>query len=202
MRRRHFEERSARGLLAGFVLAGLALWTGAARGQETTLPAPVEASLLVRILAFDREMIARSNGGLVIGIIYQEKFRTSLLERDEMLQALGQIDSVAIGDRSVSVAVVSIDIDREDVASAITSRQIDVLYVTPLRAVDIGTIAATSRDAKVPTFSGVAAYARAGLAVGLGMRREKAEIYINIAAARAEGCDYRAQLLAMATIVE
>jgi hypothetical protein len=202
MRRQHLQRPAARWRVAALLVAVLTLAAGSARGQETMLPASVEASLLLKILTFDREMAARTAGGLVIGVLYQEKFRTSLLERDEMVQALSAIDSLTIGGRNVHVTAVSIDADRDNVASALAAQQVDVLYVTPLRAADIRAVAAACREAKVPTFSGVAAYTRDGLAVGLGMRREKAEIYINVAAARAEGCDYRAQLLAMATIVE
>jgi hypothetical protein len=51
------------------------------------------------------------------------------------------------------------------------------------------------------TLTGVAEYVRAGIAVGIGVRDDRPEILVNLAAARAAGADFSAQLLLLARVI-
>jgi hypothetical protein len=49
--------------------------------------------------------------------------------------------------------------------------------------------------------TGVPDYVRRGVAVGIGVVQDKPQVLINLAAARAEGSDFDASLLRIATIL-
>ncbi len=159
------------------------------------LPVDLQFSLFYRILTYDRTLERRLAGGLVIGIVYQHRFRSSALARE---QALRQQPPAGVG---FQARFVSIDLDEGvDLASVVAEAGCDVLYVAPLRAVGIRTITAVSRARGLLTLTGVADYVEAGLAVGVGLRGDRPEILVNVAASRAEGADFSAQLLRLARI--
>jgi hypothetical protein len=49
--------------------------------------------------------------------------------------------------------------------------------------------------------AGLIEYLRTGLSVGIGVRNDRPHIMINLAAAKAEGAAYQAQLLRMSEII-
>lgn len=179
------------------LLAVLALLPAAGRMAAQQMPLPVELqfSLFYRILSYDRNQPSRAGDGLVIGVVYQSGFRSSRAARDE---AVRQQPPAAAGHPA---RFVSIDLDAAaDVATALAETPCDVLYITPLRAVSIGDIAAVSRRRRLPTLTGVPQYVESGLGVGVGLRDERPEILVNLEAARAEGSDFSAQLLRLARV--
>lgn len=76
-----------------------------------------------------------------------------------------------------------------------------VVYVTPLRSVDVAEIARISRSRGLRTVTGVPEYVEEGIAVGIGERKARPLIIINLRGARAEGSDFSSQLLNLARIV-
>jgi hypothetical protein len=98
--------------------------------------------------------------------------------------------------------LVSIDIDDTDLASATSRENVDILYITPLRAAEIETITAVSRAEKIMTITGVPDYVELGLAVGIGEEGNKPLIIINLPTAKAEGADFSSKLLKLAKIIE
>lgn len=173
----------------------------AANADDVALPAATQVQLFMRILAFDRGLSMRAADGVVLAIVHQGKFRQSVNERNAIVEALSAYDSVTVGTRRVPLTVAPIDLDAEDLHAALVAHHADLLYVAPVRAVDIGSIASISKLSKVPSLTGVPAYVRAGLGVGLDLRGERPEIVINLTAAREAGADFDAQLLQLATIV-
>ena len=87
-------------------------------------------------------------------------------------------------------------------ADVLADRGIDVLYVAPLRSVEIRALSRISREGGALTFTGVPEYLRMGLAVSVGSRRGRPEILINADAAAAEGVLFSSELLKIATLVE
>ena len=85
---------------------------------------------------------------------------------------------------------------------AVLASGADVLYITPMRAVDLGSITKQTRAAARVTLTGVPEYVDAGIAVGVDLQGERPRILINLAAARAEGADFDSRLLKLAKIVE
>ena len=81
-------------------------------------------------------------------------------------------------------------------------KHVGILYVAPLRSVDVRLIGELCRSLRVPAFSGVSSYVNEGLALGVERRGGKATILINLTAARRSGSDFSSQLLRFAEVIE
>jgi hypothetical protein len=164
------------------------------------VPVDVQLSLFSKILTFDRNLKTRVGEEIVVGIVYQGKFRKSLNVKDEIEnfknQFLSKIDEIP-------VRYVSIDISEEsDLANTISKNSIDILYITPVRALDLEVITIVSRTKHIITLTGVPDYVESGLSVGIGVKGGKPQIMINLSAAKAEGIDFNSKLLNLAKVVQ
>jgi len=188
-------------LVAGLLLAELA---GHAprrlAAQEVPVPVAAQIPILVKILNFDRSLPERAGARLVVGVLFQSRYRTSANVADQVCPALQTLPAGALG--TMELACVAIDLDATPALdSTLKRKQVDVLYVSPLRAVPLEDVMAVSRAAGITTLTGVPRYVETGLAIGLDMKGERPEIVINLAASRAEGADLTAHLLKLARVV-
>ena len=183
------------------VVIAIVSWVAMSLAQETAVPVNVQFPLFLKILTFDRHLKTRVGGEIVIGIVYQRKFRTSLNVKDEFVNVAGTSSIKTID--GIPIRCVPIEIDDEtDLANAVSKNRVNLLYVTPVRAVDVEVITAVSRAKQVMTFTGVPDYVESGLSIGIGIKGEKPLIIVNLAAAKAEGTDFSSQLLKLAKIIE
>lgn len=198
--------RAGRCKVAACLAIGIAaLGSGAGRpvtAQEMDVPVDVQIPLLYKILTFDRNLGARMVGdGIVIAIIYQEGFRASVTARDQVLEAVRRIGESSISGQPVHW--VSLELTEvADLEAAFAKNRVDVIYVAPLRSVGLDRIATAARGKQVTSFTGVPEFVDRGIAVGVGLQRERAQIIVNLSAARAEGAEFGSQLLNLARIVE
>ena len=185
-----------RRIVAGLMLA-CTVGTTPLTAQDA--PVAVQIPLLLKVLAFDR---AAGNAGrepAAIAVLYQGRNRGSVMARDAVIDALALIRTREGGE----VRCIGIDLDAEpDLAAALVRSGARAVYVTPLRAVEIATVAAASQKASVTTLTGSRRYVEAGLAVGIGLRGDRPRILINLDASRREGAQFSAQLLGMAEVLQ
>jgi len=186
-------------LLAGsfvmnLIVAAL-LGGGALPGQA--VPAELQYQLFVKILTFDRSL-DRMGEEIVIGVLYQPGHRASVQVKDELLAAVraSSVDRV----EGRGIRVIAIALGAADVHEALRSSDVDAVYFTPLRAVDIPRLAASLGAAGLLTLSGVPEHARQGVAVGIGQRGGRPLILIDLPAARAAGSAFAAPLLRLAEV--
>ena len=181
------------------VFMSLLLWTTRLGAQDMPVPVGVQAALFPKILTFDRNLNGETDNGLVIGVVYQKKFRTSLNVKETFMDAL----SSAKKRNMLHFHCVPIDIsDHTNLEDVISQNKIDILYIAPVRAIEIETITSVSRARKITTLTGVPDYVELGLAVGIGIKGEKPRIIINLPAAKAEGADFKSLLLRMAKVIK
>lgn len=186
-------ERATRArAMLGFLL--LLAAPSAVRAQDVAVPVEIQVPLFIKILAFDRNLGSRPPGPLVVGVLYQGNFRASADIAAQVKRALR--------DTREDLKVISIDLDQTpDLIVALSRQTIHVLYVSPLRAFDLKTVTAISRQSGVRTVTGVPRYVEDGLGIGIDLKGERPEIVVNLLASRAEGADLDAQLLKLARIV-
>src|SRR4029077_15510759 len=92
--------------------------------------------------------------------------------------------------------------DGEQLRLALIRERTDVVYVTPLRGVELDPIVKAARAAGMTTFTGGPLYVQQGLALGLRLVRERPQIIVNLPATRAEGSDFTSQLLRVSSVIE
>lgn len=157
----------------------------------------LQFTLLVKALTFDRNLRTRVGSELVIGVVYQSGFKASRQVKDEFLAAakaspIRTVDGTPIG-------VVPLELqDRASLVAEITKRQVDILYIAPLRAVDVGQLTGSQLPLSM---TGVPEYVRSGAAIGVDIKAGKPSILVNLPASRAAGADFSSQLLKLAQVL-
>lgn len=185
-----------------FLVLTLGHWPRALPAQEMDVPASVQVPLLFKILTFDRKLGIRASGNdIVIAVVFQTGFRASVIARDQVMEALKRLRDSTISGHPVHWVAVELD-DAESLKRTLVRERVDVIYVTPLRGVELDDIITAARSRGVTTFTGVPQYVERGLAIGVGIARERPEIIINLLATRAEGSDFNSQLLRVSKVIQ
>jgi hypothetical protein len=177
----------------------LGLPAGAA-AQDVAVPVEVQVPLFLKILTFDRNLLRQRHGELVVGILYQSRYRTSADVADAVRHAVE-----GSAERPAGVArlrAVELDLDRiPDLEQALRQDSVSVLYVSPLRAVELDRVTTVTRPGRITSLTAVPSYVEDGVAVGLDLQGDRPRIVVNLGAAKAEGADFGAQLLKLARVV-
>jgi len=135
---------------------------------------------------------------LVIGILCQERYRTSASTADEVEELLSNTDWLT----GKAVQVVRIPWEgRADAERRLRESRVRILYVAPLRSVDPQTVGEVCADLRIPAFTGVPEYVSEGIPLGVMKRGGKAAIMVNLPAARRAGADLSSQLLHMVEVI-
>ena len=166
--------------------------TMAAVSVSMPVPAEVQAALFKNIWKLDRNFDCAK--GVRLAIVYQDGYRESVAAKDEFLASIGRL-----GPHTTTVLIEAST--QQLLNDALHSGDLDMVYVTPLRAIDIAEIGRISRYQRFRTITGVPEYVDLGLAVGIGIRHDRPMIIVNLEQARAEGAVFSSQLLELARIV-
>jgi hypothetical protein len=161
--------------------------------DDILVPMDVQIALFAKIWKFDRTF--KPGTTVRLGVIYQEKYRPSANVASQLL--------AAIQATNLPIHCTLIDLDEQaTLRERIPSNGFDMFYVTPLRAIDVRTIAEISRAHQIKTITGVPAYVSDGLAVGIGLLNQRPLIIVNLRGARAEGSDFNSVLLKLSRVIE
>jgi hypothetical protein len=166
----------------------------AAEAQDMDIPVQMQVALFLKVITFDRNLVIPPATEIVVAVVYQSGYRASVNAKNIAMTALQ-----ASGNQQ-KIRAMTIDLDREPLAAALTRSRPSVLYVAPLRAVEIADLAATARSAGATTVTGVPQYISLGLAVSVRLQGERPKLVINAEAAKLEGADFSAELLKLAQI--
>jgi hypothetical protein len=190
--------------MRAFLLIGVLtvlLGGGSAHAQEMAAPAEVQVPLLFKILTFDRRLGTRPPGKvIVIAVVFQTGFRASLVARTQIVDGLK-----ALAGWTIPVAVRWVAVgwkDGEQLRLALIHERTDVVYLTPVRGVELDPVTSAARAGGMTTFTGVPLYVEQGLALSVGIVRDRPQIIVNLPATRAEGSDFTSQLLRLCRVIE
>jgi YfiR/HmsC-like len=185
----------ARAIAVGALLAGGMCTT--VHAQEMEIPVGVQLPLFLKVMSFDRQLRSRGAGTLVIAIAYQSGYRASVGAKEEAWRSASGFREIA----GMPVNLVAIDLDREELGAALTRDRATLLYVAPVRGIDVRELVQVTRAARVTTLTGVVRYVELGLAVSVRLRGDRPRIVVNLAASRLEGAELAAELLQLAEVI-
>ncbi|MDA1191031.1 MAG: YfiR family protein [Candidatus Poribacteria bacterium] len=168
--------------------------------QMMVVPERTQYALFQKILTFERSLAKRDDKEFVVGFLYQSRVRESLNARDAFERVAENDKSVRLFGKPVRFRFVDLQ-DVDKLEESLLEGKPHILYVAPLRAIEIKRISKITRKNKVLTLTGVPEYVENGLSVGIGLQSEnKPEILVNITAAKAEGADFHSELLKLSRI--
>jgi hypothetical protein len=140
-------------------------------------------------------METRSGKAIRVVIAFQGRYRASVTAMEDIGAALANAHA---GNRPLEV--IPVDLDRMSLDSVVVHANPRVLYVAPLRGVDVEDIARMARETGTRTYTGVPHYVGRGLSVSVRVQGDRPRLLINLDAARAEGAEFSASLLRLAEI--
>ncbi|MBM4166165.1 MAG: DUF4154 domain-containing protein [Ignavibacteria bacterium] len=182
-----------------FFIAALVVCSNDLSSQDIAVPVELQVSLFTKIVSFDRKFHERAGKEMVIGVVYQNTFRNSLVVKEQFCSLLENISEGKIS--GILFRYVPIDFsEKSNLLQTVESESIDVLYICPLRTVELASIITVSQTHHALTFTGVPEYVERGISTGVGLKGNKPQILINLPASKAEGIEYTSQLLKLAKI--
>ena len=173
----------------------LILLFGAA--SSPPVPADAQATLVLRILAFDRKLPERAQGTVKIAIVYRDGDNSG----DEIVAAL---DRLALKNSVSGMPVKAVrmpftgphrlegDLTRAGVAAA---------YLCPGLEESIPAISKLAQSKRILTFTATRSYVDGGASVALVRKETKVGIVVHLANSRAEGAELDSGLLRIAEVL-
>ena len=168
--------------------------------QEMPIPIDVQVPLLLKVLKYEKTLPQRAGDEVVIGVLFQKKFRNSLNARDGFNEAFSQAGLSELLDRPTRRVDIEF-VGTEEIGAIIERDGIDILYVAPLRAASLSSVVDAASAHKTLTLSGVPDYAENGVMVSVTERRNRPSILLNLNTASAAGVTFSSELLKVAQIV-
>jgi len=181
------------------LLAALLLLAPALAAAEP-LPPRNEALLLLRVLAFDRELERRAGKEAVVAVACRPGDEAGEARREAMVAALSEATR-EFTVRKLPARVVALDWGPDAAARLEAARAAAVLVVGALGDAP-AEVAAATRQAQVLSFGEVREAVPGGLSVGLVVRGAKAALLLSIMHAQAEGAGFDGPILRQAEVLE
>lgn len=159
------------------------------------------AVMLLRILAYDRNIKARSNGkDAPILVLYQEGNQASESVQSDVSNALEDLaSSVSVSGLRVQVITHSYSSSADLDAKLAATRPVAIFVCSGLNDI-VSSLSTVARKRSVLTMTINTAYLKAGLSISLSRGEDRLSILINLPSARAEGADLDAALLRLAEV--
>ncbi len=168
-------------------------------GQQIEVPTSVQVPILIKILNFDRSLRSHDGDTITIAILYESTVKYSDAIADEFLEAS---QSKSFDSLHYYLNVITVDLSTDHDPEALLKRyRPHVIYLTPMRNIDLPSLLALCRKNSILSTTGVIEYVNAGVSVGIGRKRSHPEIIINLTQAKAEGAEFSSRLLKLARII-
>jgi hypothetical protein len=177
----------------------LAVFPTAAVAQAS-LPASEQVPLLLKVLTYDRQFGAKGGDKLVVGIVFLAEDAESLNAANEIIRTLRRFRGKTVKGLPIDYVTMPY-VSQQRLEEQINESNVNVMYLAPGSDSFLPTVLRVSKAKRVTTTTGVPDYVHDGVAVGIGVRRGRPQILINLEGSKAEGSDFDASLLRIATVV-
>lgn len=169
--------------------------------DEQTKTAARHILIALRVLSYDKQLSERGAGSTATVVLVSSPTAEGRAMRDVFERGFALMPKVKVGGRAVRV--ISLDAANEKAfAKALAGTGATAVMIVDDVGVHLGAIRVATRAQSVLSISMREADARHGVAVAIVEARERDQIVINVAAARAERVRFGAGLLQLARIVE
>jgi hypothetical protein len=179
------------------VVATLELFAASLASAETVTPAELQADLLAKLVAYDRNFIGRAGGMAEVILLAKRDDPGSKKGAMAMSFALSRIDR--LGDLPHRETIVEFD-SATSVARLCSKRRAAVLYVSSGLDGEIGGLRAALSDVSVLSVSAVPEYVPAGIVLGFDLVSGKPKLLLNLPQAKKQNIDFVAPVLALMKI--
>lgn len=181
----------------------LALTLASSAVAQRELPAPLEATIIGKILIYEQNLHQRLKEGrqLQFTILFGPENPDSERRAEEMAASMTEVNrrSLVAG---VDIRVRKVAISRSaDVETAIASTSRGILYVCPGLDQFLEVLSRQAQANGCLTIGSKASYVEKGLSFGVFMGRSKPQMMVNLPSSLAEGAKFSSSLLRLATVI-
>jgi hypothetical protein len=170
-----------------------------ARADEPTLPVQVQAGLLAKVAAYDRNLLGLESGKVVVAIVTRQADLDSVAVGGRLQAGLRAIPSIAgLSHEEIMVPFGTAG----GLADICRKNQVSIAYIAPGLDREIPAIAEAMRDMSVLTTGAMPDYVSRGLVLGFDLVSGHPKILVHLEQARRQNVVLTAQLLKLAVIVE
>ncbi len=168
-------------------------------GQHIKAPIEVQMKIIPKILSLDKNFNYKKDDEYNIGIIYSSNQRNSVKIKKELEIA---VKNKTIFIKKTKVKATFIDLSQiTNLEKYIKEYDLNVIYITPLRGVDISSLSKICKQEKILTITGVLDFMQAGISVSFDIVNKKLKIVINNDSAKSEGVIFSSRLLRIAKLI-
>ncbi len=187
-------------LLAGAALAlSVHGAPGRAHAEEVPIPVGLQAELLAKIAAYDKNLPARAGQRLHVLILSKPQSPESMRVAAQMQKALEQIPTIAGLPQDTRIAAYT---TAEDLAITCRSKHVAILYVTPGFDGDLDAIVKNLEGVDVLSVAAVAGYVPKGIVLGFDLISGKPKLVVNLTHARLQKVAFKADVLKLMKIYD
>jgi hypothetical protein len=170
---------------------------GSARA-EISVPVQLQAHLVSKISAFDRNFAARGGGSARILVVENSADDESIDVGSQFASALAGIHKVAGMDAQIDTLSFT---NAATLAERCRTQRIALVFLSTNLDREMGAIGTALSGVDVLSVGATAAYATRGAVVGFDLDEGKPRIVLNLARAKAQNVSFRAELLKLSHLV-
>jgi hypothetical protein len=182
-------------LLIVFVLIGQISF-----GQKVKAPIDLQIKIIPKILSLEKNLSQSTETNFNISILFSKEQRNSVQVFESFAQDLNKY-GIKLKDKEATVLPYDIS-NKDNLRSFLKNKKIKLLYITPIRGIDISEITRICKEEGVLTFSGVEEYIVDQVSVVLTLEDNKLQIMINQKSSKQAGADFSSRLLRIAKIID
>jgi hypothetical protein len=186
-----------RRFLGALSLAGLALASRDAIAAEL-VPASLQAQLIVKVAAFDRNFAARAGATALVLIVQRSGDADSTRLAGAVAKSLGDLGDMAGKPKQIEVLSFA---GAAALADRVKKAKAAAVYFSTGLDDEMAAIAGALQGADVLTYGAVAAYAQKGAVIAFDLEESKPKLVVHTARAKAQNVSFKAELLKLARIV-
>jgi hypothetical protein len=167
--------------------------------RSAGIPADKQALILLRVLAYDRNLAGRAGDTVRIAVLYRPGHGASERAAAELVAAAGAAERSVAGR---PVRLISLPFSADTVERDLERTGASATFVCQGLEGDVARVAQATQRRAILSISSEENMVHSGLSIGVVRRGERAAILVNLVAARAEQADLSAELLRLAEVVK
>ena len=172
-------------------------------GQSGAIPGAKLADILFKVMSYDRTVLGREDAQLRVGIVYLESNAASMSGFEQIMDSLFELVKAGrtVGGKKVTCSGISYA-SESGLADMVRMLKVTVLFITPGNDGNLAAISRVAKSAGVLTFSGVPEYISKGIAAGVEIVDGNPKVVVDMTAAKAQGANFKAELLSVARVIQ
>lgn len=191
----------ARPGLVASALVAVSLLCGArlSSAEDLALPAEIEARLSARAASYERTLSSRAGKKVVIAIVMRASDQDSVRaasQLDTAFRDVGPINNLEHEDFVVPWK------DGPTLRDVCAQRNVSIVFFAPGLDRELDAALNAIQPLRALTVAGALSYVKRGVILGFDLVSGRPKLVINLAMARKQGLDFRAELLRLVTVVE